>query len=213
MSPAARNVGSGFAYVGSGFSRIGRAALLLGVLLGGGAASAWHGAGLESRDPGLHAARAVLPAQPTGTPSSPDEWRTFEGTWSAAGSRRVVPTEDDRWAAVVELAGTIVVVNGEGLARGFLAEAIGFDDGRTVSVGRAVWTDDQGDRIYSRMEGEPLETGRRIVGTITGGTGRYAGLSGEYAFTWQYVTEAEAGRIQGRTKGLAGKVRFGKARP
>ena len=65
-------------------------------------------------------------------------------------------------------------------------------------MGRAVWTDEHGDRIFSRLKGEPLATGRRIVGTITGGTGRYAGLEGEYSFTWQYVVAAEDGAIQGR---------------
>jgi len=39
-----------------------------------------------------------------------------------------------------------------------------------------VWTDRLGDRLFSRLKGDPLETGRRVVGTITGGTGRYAGL-------------------------------------
>jgi len=84
---------------------------------------------------------------------------------------------------------------------------IGFDDGQGVSLGRAVWTDEHGDRIHSRLKGEPLATGRRIVGTITGGTGRYEGLEGEYAFTWQYVVAAEDGVIQGRAVRLEGRVR------
>ena len=74
-------------------------------------------------------------------------------------------------------------------------------------MGRAVWTDERGDRIYSRLKGEPLATGRRIVGTITGGTGRYAALEGEYSFTWQYVVAAEDGAIQGRAVRLEGRVR------
>jgi len=75
-------------------------------------------------------------------------------------------------------------------------------------VGRAVWTDEHGDRLFSRLQGEPLETGKRIVGTITGGTGRYAGLEGEYSFTWQYVVVgAEDGQIQGRGVRLEGRVR------
>jgi hypothetical protein len=51
------------------------------------------------------------------------------------------------------------------------------------------------------------------VGTITGGTGRYAGLDGEYAFTWQYVVAPAdgAGVIQGRAADLSGRVRRGDA--
>ena len=106
-----------------------------------------------------------------------------------------------------------MLTSGGGLSRGFRGEAIGFDDGQGVSLGRAVWTDEHGDRLFSRLKGEPLETGRRVVGTITGGTGRYAGLEGEYSFTWQYVVSAEDGAIQGRAVRLEGRVRRKEATP
>ena len=101
--------------------------------------------------------------------------------------------------------------NGEGLSRGFLSQAIGFDDGQGLSVGRSVWTDEHGDRLFSRLEGESLRTGKRFVGTITGGTGRYLGLEGDYSFTWQYVVAGEdaAGVIQGRAVDLSGRVHRG----
>jgi hypothetical protein len=76
-----------------------------------------------------------------------------------------------------------------------------------------VWTDEHGDRLFSRLKGEPLETGRRVVGTITGGTGRYAGLEGEYSLTWQYVVSGEDGGIQGRAVRLEGRVRSKGATP
>jgi hypothetical protein len=132
---------------------------------------------------------------------------SFEGTWTASGRRQVVPLEEGREAAIVEISGAIVLASGEGLSAGFRGEAIGFDDGEGMSVGRSVWTDENGDRLFSRLRGEPLETGRSIVGTITGGTGRYAGLSGEYSFTWRYVVPAEDGRIQGRVVDLSGRIR------
>jgi hypothetical protein len=140
------------------------------------------------------------------TPATPD-WRPFEGTWSATGRRQVVATEGGSVAAIVEISGAVVLTSGEGLSRGFRGAAIGFDDGQGASLGRAVWTDETGDRLFSRLEGEPLGTGRRLVGTITGGTGRYAGLEGEYSFRWQYLVPAEDGVIQGRSEGLQGRVR------
>lgn len=138
---------------------------------------------------------------------SPEAWRAFEGTWSASGRRQVVAVEGGAVAAVVELSGAVVLTAGEGLSRGFRGEAIGFDDGQDVSVGRCVWTDENGDRVFSRLKGEPLQKGRRLVGTVTGGTGRYAGLEGEYSFTWQYLVPAEEGAIQGRAVDLKGRVR------
>jgi hypothetical protein len=157
------------------------------------------------------AAVGACQAQPPA--SAPDGWRTYEGSWSAIGSRHALPTGGDRPAAILQLSGAMVLTGGYGLSRGFRSEAIGFDDGRSVSAGRAVWTDDRGDQIYSELKGESVQTGRRIAGTITGGTGRYAGLSGDYTFTWQYVVQAGDGEMQGRTVALRGRFRFGGVRP
>jgi hypothetical protein len=151
-------------------------------------------------------ARAQRPAAAT------DGWRTLEGTWSATGRRQTLPTEGDRAAAIVQLSGAVALTTGDGLSRGFRGEFIGFDDGGTLSVGRWVWTDARGDRIFGLVKGEPLQTGRQFIGTITGGTGRYAGITGEYQFTWQYVIEAD-GAIQGRATGLKGRYRPGGGRP
>jgi hypothetical protein len=144
-----------------------------------------------------------------GAPSA--EWRAFEGSWAVSGRRYTVPVEGGASAAVIEVSGAVVLTRAEGLSHGFRGEVVGFDDGQGVSLGRAVWTDEHGDRLFSRLKGEPLETGRRIVGAITGGTGRYAGLEGEYALTWQYVLSADDGVIQGRAVRLQGRVRRAEA--
>jgi hypothetical protein len=159
-------------------------------------------------------AASVLGLAPVGAgeaPAAPGEWRSFEGSWSAVGTRQIVPTEGDRPAAIARVTGAVVITSGEGLSRGFQGEAIYFDDGRGVGVGRCVWTDDRGDRIYSELKGEQSETGRRVAGTITGGTGRYAGLTGEYSLSWQYVVHSEDGVMQSRTADLKGRVRRGEA--
>jgi len=108
-----------------------------------------------------------------------------------------------------QLSGAVVLATGDGLSRGFRGDYIGFDDGRALTVGRWVWTDEHGNQIFGEMRGEPVQTGRRSAATITGGSGRYAGVSGTYQFHWQYVVEAEDGTIQGRTIGLEGRYRFG----
>lgn len=136
------------------------------------------------------------------------DWRTFSGTWSVTGTRQTLPTEHGRDAVILHLSGAVVLTGAGGLGRGFHGETIGFDDAGSRRVGRWVWTDDLGDRIYGEVSGEPLETGRRFTATITGGSGRYAGIAGDFAFTWQYVVSPESGVVAGRTTGLQGRFRY-----
>ena len=161
------------------------------IVLSASAALSW-----AAFDPTLHAQE---PAQ--------EGWRTFSGYWSAVGRRQTLATEGERPAALVQLSGTVTLASPAGLSRAFRAEAIGFDEGRTLSTGRAVWTDAQGDVVFSTLKGESLGTGRRILGTITGGTGRYAGVSGDYELTWQYLVSTEDGDVQGRAADLKGRFR------
>ena len=143
------------------------------------------------------------------TPAA-EGWRTFTGSWSARGERQTIPTEGGGVAGIVHLSGAIVLATGTELGAGMLGEAITFDDGRTLAVGRAVWTDARGDRLFSEIKGEPIDAGRRILGTITGGTGRYDRVVGDYELTWQYVVR-DNDTIQGRAVDLRG--RFRKATP
>lgn len=157
----------------------------------------------------LLALLAVAPGLPAQIAPSAEGWRPFDGSWSATGTRQTLPTEGERPAAVVRVSGTLLLTTGDGLARGFRGEAILFDDGTNPVVGRCVWTDDRGERIYSSLQGNSVEAGRRFTGNLTGGTGRYAGIAGDYSFSWQLVVEADDGVIQGQTVGLAGRFRRG----
>ena len=169
-----------------------RTTVLLAVL----GATAWAVAGAASRQ----------------QQRAPEGWRTFEATWSAAGERQTLTVEDGRTAVIVRLSGALVLKTGEGLSRGFRAEAIGFDDGRGAGVGRAVWTDDRGEQVFSDLTGQPAQTGRQVSGSITGGTGRYAGLTGSYTLTWDYVLPSDDGRIQARAVAVTGRFRPGVGR-
>ncbi len=78
-----------------------------------------------------------------------EEWRPFSATWALTGKRTSLPTEGARGAAIVHATGSLVITKGETLGRGFLGELIGFDDGGTLLVGRAVFTDERGEKVFA----------------------------------------------------------------
>jgi hypothetical protein len=137
------------------------------------------------------------------------EWREFEGSWNAAGSRRTIPLGADRRGSIIDLRGTMLLTGPGRPGVGFRAEVIALVDSETGLLGRGVWTDERGEQVFGELKGEGTAERNRITGTILGGTGRYRGATGTYEFSWQYVMEAEDGSIQGRAVGLKGRVRLG----
>ena len=152
--------------------------------------------------------RPVVPAPPTPTTG---ESRTFEGTWSASGTRQTLNLETNHRASIFDLTGSLLLIGERGLGVGFQARAIGFTDSLVGMQGRCVWTDEHGDKVYSELNGEFLAPGNHIVGTFVGGTGRYAGVTGEYSFEWQYVIESDDGSVSGRAVNLKGRARLSSA--
>ena len=138
-------------------------------------------------------------------------WHEFQGTWTATGHRTVIQLGADRRASLADLDGSLLLAGPSRPAIGFRAEALVLNDSSTGAVGRAVWTDDRGDEVYSELKGEATATGNRVVGTFVGGTGRYSGAIGTYEFSWRFLLEAEDGTVQGQSQGLNGKVRVGTA--
>jgi len=134
---------------------------------------------------------------------------TFEGNWSAAGARHVVPLGGTRQGSIVDLRGTMLLAGADRPGVGFRAEIIGLVDTQTGFVGRGVWTDEQGDQVFSELKGEGSAGENRIQGTFLGGTGRYAGATGSYEFSWQFLIDSDDGTVQGRDVGLKGRFRVG----
>jgi hypothetical protein len=158
---------------------------------------------------GLLALAACGPAPPPPAPPAPaDGWYEFSGSWNSTGRRNTIPFGVDRHAALLDLTGSLLLAGPSRPGVGFGAEAIVLADSAKGVVGRTVWTDQNGDRVFSEIRGDGTRPGDRITGTIVGGTGRYAGATGTYEFTWQYVLEAEDGTVAGRTVGLTGRVRI-----
>jgi hypothetical protein len=124
------------------------------------------------------------------------------------GSRHGINLGSDRRASIADFDGTLLLTGDARPAVGFRAEAIVLNDSATGMIGRAVWTDQNGDQAYSELKGQGTATGNSIVGTFLGGTGRYRGATGTYEFSWRFVLEAEDGTVQGQSSGLKGRVRF-----
>jgi len=149
---------------------------------------------------------AALPAR--AQPAAGEQgWHGFHGIWTAMGKRQAVHLGEGRRASIADFNGSLMLT-GEGRpAIGFLAEAIVFNDSTTGMVGRAVWTDERGDKAFSELRGEATAQGNRIIGSFVGGTGRYAGATGSYEFAWRFLLEGEDGGVQGQSVGLTGRIR------
>ena len=150
-------------------------------------------------------------AEPPKPEAATGEWREFEGSWNAAGSRRSISLGAGRRGSIIDLRGTMLLGGAGRPGTGFRSEAIALVDTATGLQGRSIWTNERGEHVFSELAGEGTEADNHITGTFLGGTGRFAGVTGAYEFSWQYVMEAEDGSIQGRAVGLKGRFRLGQS--
>ena len=156
------------------------------------------------------AAAACGPATKSPRPAAaPGESREFEGSWNAAGSRHTISLGENRLGSIVDLRGTMLLAGPGRPGVGFHSEVIGLVDSATGFQGRSVWTDEHGDQVFSELRGEGTAARNHITGTVLSGTGRYAGVTGSYDFSWQWVMDGEEGTIHGRAVDLKGRVRPG----
>jgi hypothetical protein len=146
------------------------------------------------------------PARPQA--SAEIEWREFQGTWTAVGKRHAIPLGMARRASIAHFEGSLLLTGPSRPALGFRAQAVVLDDSLTGRIGRAVWTDERGNQIFSEIRGGATATDNRHFGTFVGGSGRYAGATGTYEFSWRFMIEGEEGVAQGQSVGLKGQVRI-----
>lgn len=139
---------------------------------------------------------------------APGEWRPFEGTWSATGTSQTLQMESGHQASIFNLSGSLILTGQRGIGVGFRAEVIGLADSAAGSTARVVWTDERGDKVFSTLHGNAVGSGSEVTGTILGGTGRYAGVTGEYELRWRWMVQTEDGRISGRTERFKGRAKL-----
>jgi len=135
----------------------------------------------------------------------------FDGSWSGVGRRHTISLGENRLGSVIDLKGTMLLRGPGRPGVGFQSEVIGLTDSATGFQGRSVWTDEHGDQVFSELEGEGTAAKNRIRGRILSGTGRYAGMTGSYEFSWQWVMEGDDSAVHGRAVDLKGRVQRGPA--
>jgi len=145
--------------------------------------------------------------QATQSASSGDGWISFHGNWIATGKRTSIDLGPGRNASIANFEGTLYLTASQLV--GFRANAIVLNDTSSGALGRAVWTDDRGDQIFSELHGGDTAAGKKVEGTFIGGTGRYAGATGSYGFTWKFVIDSEDGHVQGEADDVTGRMRGG----
>jgi len=158
------------------------------------------------------AAAACGPAKESARPAAASGGELeFSGSWSGLGSRHTISLGAGRIGSIVDLKGTMLLAGPGRPGVGFQSEVIGLVDSATGFQGRSVWTDEHGDQVYSALVGEGTAAKNRVTGTVLSGTGRYAGITGSYEFSWQWVMEGEEGTVSWRAVDLRGRVQPGPA--
>jgi len=118
-----------------------------------------------------------------GQPSELAKEGTFEGNWDVEGTTESMEIDDGQ-ISIYRVEGPVEITNSSsGLAREFSSRCVGVSDEETGGIGRCVWVDSAGESLFLELSGEiigPMGTTREAVGIVIGGTGKYAGLQGEF---------------------------------
>jgi len=136
----------------------------------------------------------------------------FKGAWIANGSRTPFSFGDGRQVFTFKLAGHVNLQTTLNKKKDYWAECVGLADSVTGLVGRCAWKDLAGPEIYITLQSDKLQQGVLVTGTIVGGTGALAGISGEMSFNWSSViiqTDAEGiVNVSGETRNLGGRYQI-----
>ena len=135
----------------------------------------------------------------------------FKGSWTAVGSAQTLVLDETRSATILRLQGNITTESSAGLTPDLQSDCVGLNlkQAQRIGVGRCVWIDTDGDRMISEISGVLTGTVSKLRGLFIGGTGKYAGLEGDYELEWQYLSAIEEeGTINGYSTSLTGNWRL-----
>jgi hypothetical protein len=115
-------------------------------------------------------------------PATPNEGE-FTARWVVTGEWRGLGLGPTREVIVADLSGRLDVVSGgSGPIVDLASRCLVLWDSSLGGSARCRWRHPSGDEIFGEVEGDLLAGGKPVTGRFVGGTGRYAGISGELRF-------------------------------
>jgi hypothetical protein len=115
-------------------------------------------------------------------PITPREGR-FTARWVVTGEWRGLGLGAAREVLVADLTGRLDVLPGEsGPIVDLASRCLVLWDSSSGATGRCRWRHPSGDEIFGEVEGDLLAGGKAVTGRFVDGTGRYAGITGEFRF-------------------------------
>jgi hypothetical protein len=152
----------------------------------------------------------ILGATPTWAARSAwtEQSGTFTAYWDLSGTVHLLEFMGGDRIAAGRLVGVVNIKTDQGTFRGFETDCVAFADPATGSLGRCVWTGPMGDVIYVEMKGSGTGGFRPTQGTFVGGTGKYEGIEGGFAFEWNYsLSGGDEATLDGYTLEMNGRYR------
>lgn len=113
---------------------------------------------------------------------------SFSGTWTASGTRDLLPFGENRETALVRLSGHVNLADDLGETRDYWSTCIGLVDSMSGSDVRCVWRSLDGQEIYIVLRAEQLAAESVVEGEIVGGTGAAEGMTGNLGFRWSTLS-------------------------
>lgn len=113
---------------------------------------------------------------------------SFTGTWTANGTRELLPFGQSRETALIRLSGHVNLKDLLGDTKDYWSTCIGLVDTATGSNVRCVWRSLDGQEVYIVLRADRLKEESNVTGEIVGGTGAATGITGTLSFQWSTLS-------------------------
>lgn len=144
-------------------------------------------------------------------PASAEQTGNFTGVWIANGTREVLPFGPNRNFYTFRLSGHVNLKEPIGGELDFWSEIIGISDSKTGTEARCVWRDLGGRKLFIELKTDHMKSKEQVMGTIVGGTGKFANATGTLNFKWSSISfykDDNRSTVNGQTYDLTGNFQL-----